>query len=321
MPIPVDPKTAELAGIIAKPIVEKGIAKLGENALKVKKAISASAKILGTEMTISCPEGIQKYSVSLEAKPSGVFGSKVKFDFGPVNRAIIRPIIGMQPIDAVLLTQDGFELNLKKLKQGEMYILDVEYSISDPRFTEALVERNHARETVSGELNKYWMVAQLKHVDVLRSKFGRIALNDVDFNVNVGVYEDVNTKVPRLFRDQLETLVKLAGPLGQGERFRAYDQFVHMKSRKYGTNDLKLLGELLELFAPPIFSTYLDVTQDFHYADCQKGANAMELPFGSWPKFMRVISRTDLGLEKPASSGSLVYKRKDFLKKVEEIFK
>lgn len=215
----------------------------------------------------------------------------------------------------------GIKPIARKLKPGEVYILDTEYKIEDPRFIESLVHREVAKETVTVDSTEYWMVAQLKFVDVLREKkYGRIDLRDLDFNVNVGVHQDVNTKVPGVFKEQLEALVKLAGPLGRDEVFRAIDHMRRIKTRKYGANSIELLGDLVELFAPQVFKKYVDVKPDFHYFDCEKGISVYDLPWGVWPKFMTVTSRTDLGLEKPAARGTLIYKRKDFSKSLEDIF-
>jgi hypothetical protein len=51
-----------------------------------------------------------------------------------------------------------------------------------------------------------------------------------------------------------------------------------------------------------------------------KGVSVYDLPLNLWPKFMTVTSRTDLQLEKPAAKGYPLYKKKDFLSTIENIF-
>lgn len=319
---PIDPKLLGLVGSAAKPLVEKGLEKVANKAEKAATTASESFKVLGREVEIICPESTQHYSMALEAKQAGFFGGKAKFNIGSVKRASIRPIMGMQPVGAIRTTEDGFEIDLKKLKPGETYILDTEYKLDEPRFIDSLVLKEVAKETVTVDSTEYWMVAQLRFVDVLRGHgYGRVDLRDLEFSVNVGVHQDVSTKVPPLFKEQLEALVKLAGPLGKDEVFRAIQHMRYIKSRKYGTNSLDLLGDIIETFEPQAFRRYIEVNPDFRYSDCVKGTAVYDLPLGVWPKFMTVTSRTDLGLEKPAAKGTLVYKRKDFLKVLEDLFK
>jgi hypothetical protein len=318
---PLDPKIVrDIAGLASKPLIEKGIEKVAEKVDDVEKSASDSFKVLGREMSIDCPESIQHYSVALEAKQAGFFGTKARFEQGPVQRATIKPIMGMTPLNAISMLDNGFEINLKKLKAGEIYILDTEYVIKDPRFVDSLVSREVAKETSTPDSTEYWMVAQLKFLDVLYGPRNKIRLKDVDFNVNVGVHQDVNTKVPSLFKEQLETLIKLAGPLGRDEVFNTILKMRRIKNQKYGANSLDILGELVELFTPQIFKKYIVVKPEFTYFGCEKGTSVLDLPWGVWPKFMTVISRTDLGYDKPAAKGTLIFSRKDFMKSLEDIF-
>ena len=299
---------------------KKGIEQMLKRANGVDNNISEAFAVQGREMTIVCPESIQKYSLSLCAKQSGFFKQKAKIELGKVRRANIRSIVGLQSIDAITILDNGFELNLKKLKPGEQYVLDVEYFLEDRNFLDSLVNREAVNETPENDSTKYWMVAQLKHLETLRSQYYRIDLRDVDFSVNVGVHQDVGTVIPNYFKDQLETIAELTKRKGRDEKFRLFYKLLRMQNTKLGGKEYKVLGEIMSLFSPPKFSKYVSVQKDFHYSDCEKGTSVYDLPIVTWPKFMKVTCRTDLNLNKPASNGQLIYKRRDFMAELEKIF-
>lgn len=309
-----------IAGVAAKPIIQSVVNKITTRISKIDKNINDTFQIDGREMTVLCPESIQKYSISLISKKNSFFHNKARFELGKVRRVNIRSLVGLESIDAVNLTENGFELNLKKLKPNERYHLDIEYSLDDPRFLESLVNREVVKETPHNDSTEYWLVAQLKHLESLKSDYGRIDLRDIDFNVDVGIHQDVNTKVPEGFKDQVETLSQLTKKKGRDEKFKLFRKLMTIQNRPQGGREFEILGSMAELFSPMSFRKFVDVSQDFHYFNCEKGSNVYDYSFASWPKFMKITSRTDLGLDKPASKGTLIYKRSDFMSEMERIF-
>ncbi len=274
----------------------------------------------GREMTILCPESIQKYSLSISLKNNHL-QNKAKFELGKVRRAEIRSVVGFESPNAINILNNGFELKLNELQPGQRYLLDVEYTIEDPNFLDSLVNREVVRETPSEDNTEYWMVAQLKHLHALKSEYGRIDLRDVDFNVDVGVHQDVNTKIPNHFKDQLKTITELLQRRGRSEKFKLFHKLLTIQNKPQAGHEFEILGSLIALFSPLNFRQFIDVSRDFHYYNCEKGMNVYDYSFMSWPKFMKVTSRTDLGLDRPASQGALIYKKSDFMSKIENLFK
>ena len=311
---------ALIAGAAAKPIIQSVVNKITTRISKIDQNINDTFQIDGREMTVLCPESVQKYSVSLISKKNSFFHNKARFELGKVRRANIRSLIGLKSIDAITLTKNGFELDLKKLRPGERYSMDIEYSLDDPRFLESLVNREVVKETPHEDSTEYWLVAQLKHLESLKSDYGRIDLRDIDFNVDVGVHQDVNTKIPDGFKDQVETLSQLTKKKGRSEKFKLFQKLMSIQNKPQGGKEFKILGNISELFSPMSFRKFVDVSQDFHYYNCEKGSNVYDYSFASWPKFMKITSRTDLGLDKPASKGTLIYKKSDFMSEMEHIF-
>ena len=312
--------TALIVGSTAKPIIQKAIDKLTRRASKIEQSVIETFRIDGREMTVLCPESIQKYSLSIVSKQNSFFHNKARFELGRVKRATIRSLVGLEPINAINILENGFEIDLKKLKLGERYMLDVEYAIDDPNFLESLVNREVVDEIPHENSTDYWMVAQLKHLEALKSEYGRIDLRDVDFNVDVGVHQDVNTKIPEGFKEQIETIAQLTKKKGRDEKFKLYYKLLAIQNRPQGGREFEVLGNIAELFSPLTFKKFVKVSQDFHYHYCEKGSHVYDYSLVSWPKFMKVTARTDIGLDRPASKGTLTYKKFDFMAEIERLF-
>ena len=319
MTTPLDTSISKIALATAQPIIEKGVRKLIDKVKETDNKISENFEIEGKETSIFCPERLQKYSLLLEVKKSNIFKNILEFRNGSVKRVTLRSMMGLQKIDAISISKQGFNINMKMLSEGEKYILDIEYYLDDDGFLDALVERKKPKDIPGTDSTKYWMVAMLKHPEALRGEYGKMDLFDVDFSVSVGIDQDLDTKVPKIFRRQLEQLAKVAGPLGRDETFKEYYKLRQLKNQEYGKEALELLGRLQTLFLPQKFAKFIDVKEDFSYGSIERGINEFDVPL-SWPRSMTVISRTDLTLDKPISRGFLVYKKDDFLGEISKIF-
>ena len=318
-----------LVATAGKEIVTATIKRMLKKSKGIDKTLSEGFKIRGKEMSIECPQSIQHYSIAFETRGSSILSRKKKFEFGKVRRVSLRPIISLQSIpDSISYTDRGFVIDLKKIEPDTLYLLDIDYFIEDRRFIDALVNKIVSKESFGNDKYEYWMVAQLKHLDVLKQEFGFIELKDLDFSVDVSVYNDIKMKVPSVFKRQLDVAVKLLSKHhgGRDEQFNLLAQLKQLqhaqKEKYYGEDIFKRIEKLQEIFSPLTFRQFVDVKKYFHYFDCTRGKDFYEtLPVPTWPKSMTVISRTDLNFNLPAADGILIFKRKNFLEEIEKIFR
>jgi len=302
-------------------LAKKGTQDIVKTASKIYEALTGSYKILDKEIVITCPELIQKYSILLEST-GGTVGKKIKFPFGKPVRVHLTPLRSLQEIpNAVTITETGFEISTKGFSNIDEFSLDVEYEIGNKRFVDALVRRDTAREIPKGKQSEYWLHAELKHPQVLKTKYGRLDLRDLDFNVDVGISEDIKMQIPPSFRVELEAARNLLRERDPHKKaVLGLKHAKSMKAREKNEDIVELLGNLQKLFNRDSFRKFVDVQKDFYYSDCYRGlAFHDSAPFPTWPKVMKVISRTDLGLEKFASEGILIYKKGNFLEEVSKI--
>lgn len=184
-----------------------------------------------------------------------------------------------------------------------------------------MVSRTVPKESAAEDKNEYWMYAQLKEVDALKTKYGVIDLRDVDFFVNVDVHQEVDTTIPKPFRERLNAITDLTRTKDVNEKFAEWQKIRTTTFGTGGRGDLDTLSDVFRIFVPEHFKTYVNVTEPFYYHDSEQGANILDFPLLSIPKFMRVISRTDLNLDNPTAEGILTYKRRDMLVEISKLFK
>ena len=83
-----------VASTAGKVIAEKAIQSLVKKANSIEKTTTDGFKIEGREMTILCPK-IQKYSISLTPKKSGIIPKSLKFSQGVPLRVELREVMGL----------------------------------------------------------------------------------------------------------------------------------------------------------------------------------------------------------------------------------
>jgi hypothetical protein len=292
---------------------------------KIIEILRGEFIIEGQELTFLCPENIQRLSLVFRCK-RGILGGSKSFPFPNIEGIRLRSLTPLQDITSEAiqrLDEGGFRITYKPLIEESLYMLDVDFEIESEKLLDSIVHKRVQRETPHEDKRQYWMHAQLRFVEPFRRMFSNLRLEDLDFGVNVGVHEDIKTSVPSDLRRELELIVRWIKTRDREEKARLSREHLRLKRRSPSirrTQLLKILENLQELFLPSSFRRFLDVKRDFYYHDCYRGCEYYTLPFPTWPKFMRVISRTNLTLNKPAAEGVLEFKQRDFKKTLEDIF-
>ena len=307
----------------AIPLLEKTL----EKGSKLIDILKSDFSIEGQELTFLCPENREEWSIVFQCK-KGLLGGKRSFQFPSVRKVSVYSIMPLKDVTSRcvnLLPGRGFELNYKNLQPNVPYILKVEFDIENPKFIDDLVYKKVQEDTLQ-EYRRYWMQAQLRFIDALEKSFSEIKFEDLDFSVMVSTHEDIRTAVPASFKKELEVIVKWMKETDRERKSRLSQEHLRLlRARrggetKRGKSVLELLQELQDIFLPKTFRTFLKVEQDFYYHDCLRGADYYAAPFPTWPKFMIVITRTNLSLNKPAAVGLLDFNYLDFKRKIEELF-
>ncbi len=306
--------------IIAAEKCIRGLVKVTQ---KVFSTIESDFEVQNQEMTISCPDGIQKNSLILKAKPR-FKNRRLEIKSGIANYVSIRPIIGNNTCSNVITqTETGFNINIGSLENEGLYLLDYEYNIDIANFIKSMVDMNRTFDTPIDENPIYWMEAKLKHPSVLRSEYGSFDLRNIDFNIDMNISGDIKTSIPSVFQRELNAAIEILKETDPRTTIKRRYKYLEAKGARGHNRDdiLEVIASLQTLFEPREFAHYVDVVDDFKYTTCQRGANYHErVPFQTWPKFMKVVSRTDLNLNKCAANGRVIYHKYDFQEEIEKIF-
>jgi hypothetical protein len=309
----------EVATPLLRKILEKGS--------KLIDLLKSDFSIEGQELRILYPENCEEWAIVFQSK-KGLVGGKKSFMFPSVRKVTVSSFIPLKDVTSRcinLLPSGGFELHYKNLESNTPYLLKVEFGIEDRKFIDNLVYSKVSEDTLP-EYRRYWMQAQLRFVDALEKMFSNVKFEDLNFNVRVSTHEDIRTVVPASFKRELEVVVKWMSETDREQKSRLSMEHLHLlRARrggkiKYGKSILELLRELQDIFLPHTFRTFLKVERDFYYHDCWRGEDYFAAPFPTWPKFMTVITRTNLSLDKPAAEGFLDFNHHNFKKRLEDLF-
>ncbi len=299
-------------------IAVKIVEKIANSLEQLKREVTRESE----ELALRMPERIGEYSVALRIK-SGFIGGKTRFPVPYVLRIQAHSLPFFVREDQALSREgDTFIFEPGKLRKGvENVLLRIEFQLPERGVTEALVQMNSQLDpltTDASEMDKYWMTAQLRNPAALQRSYTRLDVLGVDFRVDVGVHQDVKTKVPSGVKRIIQRSAEFAGTSDREKLLRlALDQ---RKSARFSAGVKDGLRELTDLFLPGRFRRYVEVQPPFRFYDCERGHELFESLFATLPKFMTVTSRTDLSLDEPARQGFLLYKKKIVRDEIERMF-
>ena len=315
---------SEASKEIAKPILRK----LLENGTRIVAALKGDFSIQGQEITFACPENTQKWSVVFLNK-KGVLSGKKSFLSTSIRKINVESLMPYKNVTNECinrLPEGGFELNYKRLNPNVPYLMNIESEIENPQFLESIVYKKVLDETPNEGKKKYWMEAQLKFTDVFEKMFSEIRVEELDFGVKVGTHEEIDTAVPRPFKRELDVVVGWMNEADHNVKHVLSQEHSRLlRARKGGGKDgkqalMQLIQDMQDVFMPNTFKSFLDIKKDFYYHDSLRGIDYYSAPFPTWPKFMTVVTRTDLTLAKPAANGYLEFNQADFRDKVTDVF-
>lgn len=279
-------------------------------------------KIHKPEVKIVFPENIQTFSYAFEAKGNKI-PPKLDFPNGEIIRINLRTIRGGVDLnDSIIKKAKGFSISTKNMQEHDLFLLDVDYKIKSQVLLQSLVERTRSKEVPNDEEDQYWMHAALKHPAILNNTYAKLILEDVDFNIDVGVSQDIDTVIPKSFSDELGIAIEMLKETDV-HKLQALGKKKIQAQRRRGKNKdvIETLNSLQDLFLDKSFENYFEVKDGFNYYSCCRGSNYhVNTPFNlTWPKSMKITSRCDLNLDQCAVHGYIQYRRREFLDEVSKI--
>lgn len=304
-----------------KEIVKEGIDTILKIVEKVYDGLTGSYEIVNQNITIFCRTNTHKASFVVRSRPGILYQRKIKFSTGRPRAIDIRSLTSTANMyDSVNLTDDGFEILTNKMEEHDLILLEVEYYIQNPDFLNMLVESKSDRETPKGEKSEFWMHAQLKFPSALQKQYTRFEVREFELTIQVPVSNYIEMSVPRVFRAEMDSLAEFTQNENPHNDIVLAKRYKVTKRKRGGKQFQEVLSEMQRLFLPNTFQTFVEVSGPFEYGEAIKGSSYYEsIPFPTWPKFMEVVTRTNLSLDQYATEGTLIFKRGDFSEEVNKI--
>lgn len=283
-------------------------------------------KIESKDVTLKAGEGLLEYSVVVFPKATSKAKKKVTFEHFDLRRITIISSPGFtEDVDSISIIDKNltksFVLDTKNLQvDADQFNFKFDIECKTDSVVKDLIRRDHQVEAVGEESNTYWLHAQIKKLQDLKCALRKVNLLDIPFAINVGVHQDIKTKFPSRRRRELDVMSRWAHELDRNKKDLLSGEHLRLKRRRPKEKDItQLLTDLQDLFLPYKFKSYINVFRDFNFSDCYRGADFYDqIPFRTFPKWMAVVSRTDLSVDKPVSTGELVYNKAKFQEDVEK---
>ena len=285
--------------------------------LRKTKGIETESK----EIFIRAPENIISFSVAFDINRPSLISKKLSFSIPNIQRISLYSLVPYFPLPTFQLRgESGLVLKLEDIpKETKNLLLNIEYKISSPRFVSDLVQTNVATETATDQ-DAYWMHAALKHPAYLKKLYDNLEVRDIDFNVDVAIYKEIKSVVPRNVIKVLSILRELSSTTDRNRAIRLTFELLKARRRGGSKDPYEIMSQAQTLFMPHHFKRFIEVTPPFRYYDAIVGPNFYDRTLQILPKTMKVVSRTDLDLNNPAADGKMYYKKRILYDDLSKLF-
>ena len=306
---------------IGKEKVIEGMEAIVEVLERVYSVITGSYKVINQQVTIFCGANSHKASFVIQANHGILHQKKIIFRTGRPNKVEIRSLTSSANLwSSVRMLDDGFEISTDRMNEEDLVMLDLEYPLGTPGFLDSIVDTTSTKESPKGEESEFWLHAQLRYPAVFEKKYSKFDVRDLEVIVRVPVSNYISLSIPSSFKAEMDALNDFTSSSNPHEDIVRARKYTMLRRGRPGKNYQQILAEMQGLFGSNTFGTFLDIPTPFEYHDSIKGASYYDsIPFPTYPKFMEVVTRTDLSLERCAAEGVLKFKREKFTGEIAKI--
>ena len=238
-------------------------------------------------------------------------------------------VYGIKPVPrridtAVRTESDQIILDLRKVLDEDVVRVEVAYKM-DEDWLEGLVRARSSPEPLQDK-QKWNLSAQLKDSSSLISGFSEMEIEEYPVTARVHIKEQINTNIPSYMKQMAEIEAEIQADYDPRHAVKVIGlqkRKAQLKS-KFGKKDLiTKLNEMSTFLRPSKFTNYVQMAtdQDFKLHGCEWGTEIFRaLGMMPLPSKMNIISRTDLSLQKPATSGVMIYESGKFESDIKKLF-
>lgn len=223
--------------------------------------------------------------------------------------------------DNVKIEDSKLIIDLSPALKSELFSIEIAYKMDDD-FIKGLVRARSPRELLEDKV-KYELSAQLRNPEALQLNFSEIEIEEFPVHARVHIADQINTNVPNYMKKLIEVeneILSNDNPYGWKDIQLLHQEKTRLK-RKLGKRNIEeRVKQMALLLEPSTFLNYVRVMEDFKLDNCNGKDYYRSFGMLPLPRFMEVISRTDLNLDKPAAKGTLIYESKMFDDEIKNMF-
>lgn len=315
-------------------LVTDGVAayNVGRDSVNLVNDLVKSFKDLGAEplypsLRIKASESKMEFDCGLEIKKKFYsHGKETILDLPTPSKISVFGLMPYQPLkDACEIRNGKIHFNRDVVeKYGGNVKVTMEYLVENSEALSGLVYTSSPRDSKSDEntgdeLETYWLHAELKTVRLLREIYTAVRVEDVDVKVEVAVKEHIRELFGENFRQESMMMAKFTSR-DRNERARATYYRTHHTPR-LKANIFQVINQLQDVLRASSFKKFLAYNgHNFRLTNCEKGLSITDPMEPIYlPNYMNIFSATDLTLDDPAKEGNLIYKKGNFMKKVQKV--
>jgi hypothetical protein len=165
-------------------------------------------------------------------------------------------------------------------------------------------------------MDKYWLNSMIRDVAYIENIYRQLEVDDIDIAVKVGIERCFSATFPEELKRVLEASqrwIRAGHGRDRNEIQRAWSNL----RRVTGSSQIEvgdIVKTIYKLTIGELFVDYLSVDTPYVLGEVRREERFM----GLFPEKMSVEATTDLSLKQPIATGYLTFKKKDYMKKIEE---
>ncbi|WP_048150541.1 hypothetical protein [Methanolacinia paynteri] len=235
----------------------------------------------------------------------------------------LKPIPGK--IDDAVSRENGIiTLHLNKLLNYDLFRIEVHVKM-DQDFLDSLVRKRSSPEPLQ-DATKYHLSAQLKDPESLISGFSDLEIDEYPVTADVQIQNCINTNIAPYLNDLAKVEAQMLAeedPHSVQKVMKLHKEKIRLRKKGEKTDVLDKLNDVSMFLQPSKFLNYvkMDNSTEFRLHQCEWGNLFRALGMIHLPEKMGVITRTDLTINKPATSGVLLYEKNKFSEELNGLFK
>jgi hypothetical protein len=215
--------------------------------------------------------------------------------------------------------EDGkWKLDPSKLPSSEKYLLTLKGRIPADALTRIVFVQPAANRDRTEEMDRYWLASMIRNVEILEKLYDALNIDDVVAGVKIGIERCFSTSIPQELNKRLRVIrrwIHAGHGRDREEVMRTWRQLRSLRRTSKISVD-EIIEAIYRLTSPEVFSRFLGVDEPYILGEIRREERFK----GTFPERMYTEARTYLTLKRPAATGYLSFRKKDYTETIKKEF-